>query len=140
MRSVTNRYKNLGEEGGSGLPRYVKENIKFLLLSNKNFNVFTIYSFDIASKYPNVITVVSSCTQIAIILAFIYVGLLLKVLNFSMKSLRNGGGRGQAKIDSSLESVTQEGGGIKRPFQRYVLMVPKSSNSNDIYIEEMLLY
>ena len=55
-----------------------------------------------ASKYPDLIAVISSCTYITVILPFIYVCLLLKVrkellldsrsrFNVLLKWLRNGG-------------------------------------------------
>ena len=53
--------KTLGE-GGQDLPVTLRKNIKFLQLSHRNYNVSPIYSFKIASKCTNVITVVSSCT------------------------------------------------------------------------------
>ena len=59
------------------------------------------YSFKIASKYPNVVTVVSLCTYIVIYLCLVAfeslrkISVRFKVPHFSLKSLRNGVGRGQ---------------------------------------------
>ena len=58
--------------GGSGLNRHAMEDIRFLPLYHRNFNACPINSFKIASKYPNVITVVSPCTYIIDIYLYLF--------------------------------------------------------------------
>ena len=79
MRSETKRYENFRAKAWSGLTRYVKEKYRISTIITQEFNMYIIHSFEIASKYPNVIAVVSSCTYIAIILTFTCACLLLKV-------------------------------------------------------------
>ena len=75
----------------------------FLPLSCRNFNIFSVYSFNLDFKYPIVIAFVSSCTYLVIIMTYTYVSLFLKVIKllldlgsyiFLLKSLSNDRGRG----------------------------------------------
>ena len=51
-----------GREDGSGFARYVMEKYQIATSSSPKFQYILVYSFEIASKYVIVITVVSTST------------------------------------------------------------------------------